>query len=209
MLSASLSATTLQEPNDENAPFFECGVEFPILDPGTVIRRHGGGATDQSSDYVTPAETDIYSGDVYFRVRQEYLSESGIGQFNVQDRNFVDFFISAVSNIDGRPLAIDINAKETYFPSTVRFSQAYQANTNINGLNRFYPGNFEDYDYSFGDIMRLKCRDRLMRIYQKLKIGVVYLFSQIQKNPVGDAVTVTTDKLLNPIQCTSPILQSI
>lgn len=191
---------TLQEPNDENAPFFECGVEFPILNPGTATRVHGGAITDQSTDYITPAEFDIYSGDVYFRVRQEYLSESGIGQFNVQDRNFVDFFISAVNNIDGRPLAIEINAKETYFPATVRFSQAYQANTNINGLNRFYEGNFEDYDYSYGDIMRLKCRDRLMRVYQKLKIGVVYLFSQIQKNPVGDAVTVTTDKLLNPIQ---------
>lgn len=191
---------TLQEPNDDNAPFFECGVEFPILNPGTATRAHGGAITDQSADYVTAAEFDIYSGDVYFRVRQEYLSESGIGQFNVQDRNFVDFFISAVNNIDGRPLAIETNAKETYFPATVRFSQAYQANTNINGLNRFYEGNFEDYDYGYGDIMRLKCRDRLMRVYQKLKIGVVYLFSQIQKNPVGDAVTVTTDKLLNPIQ---------
>lgn len=191
---------TLQEPNDENAPFFECGVEFPIIDPETTARVHGGGTTNQSPDYVTPAETDIYSGDVYFRVRQEYLSESGVGQFNVQDRNFVDFFISAVNNIDGRPLAIEINAKESYFPATVRFSQAYQANTNINGLNRFYPANVEDYDNGYGDIMRLKCRDRLMRVYQKLKIGVVYLFSQIQKNPIGDAVTVVTDKLLNPIQ---------
>lgn len=190
---------TLQEPSDENATFYECGVQFPILNPGTEIRVHGGQVSNQSTDYVTPAEVDIYNGDVYFRIRNEYLTETGIATFNVQDRNFVDFFISAVNNIDGRPSLIDINAKETYFPSLLRYSEQYQPNTNINGFNKFYFDRFLECDYSFGDILRLKVRDRFMRVFQTLKVGVIYLFSKIGKSPGGDEVTINTDQLLNPV----------
>ena len=191
---------SLQEPSNENATFFECGIEYPILNPTEATRVHGGQVTNQSTDLATPAEIDIYSGDVYFRIRQEYLSETGIGQFYVQDRNFVDFFISAVNNIDGRPLAIELNARQAYYGTLIRYSQNYQANTNVNQLNKFIAANFDEYDYSYGDIMRLRVRDRYMRVFQKLKVGVVYLFSKVGKNPNGDAVTVLTDQLLNPIQ---------
>lgn len=190
---------SLQAPSDENATFFECGVQFPILNPGTNTRIHGGAVTNQSTNYVTPAETNIYDGDVYFRQRLEYLSETGIGLFNVQDRNFVDFFISAVNNIDGRPSVIDINAKETFFPSLIRYSQFYQPNTNINGLNRFYADRFLECDYSYGSIMRFKVRDRFMRVFQKLKVGMIPIFNTIGKTPEGGEITLNTDRLLNPI----------
>jgi hypothetical protein len=191
----------LQEPSDENATFYECGVQYPILSPTKETRVHGGQVTDQSEDLTTPAEINVYEGDVYFRLRSEYLDNNGgFGQFYVQDRNFVDFFISAVSNIDGRPTAIDINAKQTFFPATIRFSQSYQQNTNINGLNLFLPANFEDCDYSYGIIQRLRVRARFMRVYQQLRVGVIYLFSKLGKSPNGDELTIQTDRLLNPIQ---------
>lgn len=191
---------SLQEPSNENATFYECGVEYPILNPTEATRVHAGQVTNQSEDFVTPAEINVYEGDVYFRVRSMVLGEMGVGTFYVQDRNFVDSWISAVNNIDGRPQVIDINAKETYFPALVRFSRLYQANTNINGLNKFLAQNFDEYDYSYGDIFRLKVRDRFMRVYQRLKVGVVYIFSKIGKAQNGDEITVVTDQLLNPIQ---------
>lgn len=192
---------SLQEPNDENATFYESGIQYPILNPTEATRVHGGQVTNQSTDYVTPAELNVYEGDVYFRQRVQYLSnDGGIGTFYVQDRNFVDFFISAVNNIDGRPSAIELNARQTFFPALIRFSQSFQPNTNINGLNSFYAANFEECDYSYGTIQRLRVRARFMRVYQKLRVGVIYLFSKLAKSPVGDDVTVVTDNLLNPIQ---------
>jgi len=82
----------------------------------------------------------------------------------------------------------------------VRFGQAYQPNTNINGLNRFYPNNFDEYDISGGDIMRVVRRDRYIRVFQKYKVGSVPIFNQISKNADGTQLLVVTDKLLNPIQ---------
>ena len=116
------------------------------------------------------------------------------------DRNIVDFYISAVNNIDGRPSLIDENARKAYFPTLIRFGQAYQTNTNINGLNRFYSNNFDEYDLSFGDVMRMIVRARTLKIFQKFNVGIVPLYNQISKNADGTALNVVTDKLLNPIQ---------
>lgn len=189
-----------QPPNNTNAVFYECGLEFAILDPTLPTRRHAGQVTDQSVNLVTPAEMNIYQGDSYFRNRTIALGELGQGSYNVQDRNFVDFYISEVSSIDGRPLTIEINAKQATYGALIRHSKEYQANTNVNGLNRFYAGNFLDCDASYGDIIRLAGRDRLMKVFQRNKIGRIPLFSQVGTSPTGDAITVETDKLLNPVQ---------
>jgi len=189
-----------QPPSATNQVYYEFGQRYAILDPETDTRRHAGLVTDQSSDYVTPAEINIYNGDSYFRLRNVYLSESGIGSFYVQDRNFLDIYTSAVSSVDGRPSVIDINAKSATYGAVIRFSQAYQPNTNINGLNRFYPNDFIEVDNSYGGIGRLKVRDRFMRVFQTIKIGAIPLFNQISKNADGTTLNVVTDKLLNPIQ---------
>jgi hypothetical protein len=146
-----------------------------------------------------PAEFNFYGGDVYLRERQYYLDDNTEDAITVLDRNFVDDYISAVNNIDGRPSVIDINARKAYYSTMVRFGQAYQPNTNINGLNRFFPANFDEYDYSYGDIMRLKVRDRFIRVFQKFKVGKVPLYSQIVKDPANAQNLIVSDKLINPI----------
>lgn len=192
-----------QPPNNENAVYFECGIQGSILNPTTDQRVHSGQVTNQSTDYVTPAELNIYKGDSYFRSRTEVLSETGgVGIFNVQDRNFVDFYISAVSSIDGRPLAIEINERQATYGALIRHSEEYEADTNVNGLNRFYANNFLNCDASFGGIMRLSVISgrRIMKVFQSNKTGRIFLFNQISKDQNGNAVMVVTDKLLNPIE---------
>ncbi len=191
-----------QQANDDNKTYYEFGEQFPILNPETVTRVHAGMVSSQSIDLATPAEFNFYAGDSYFRRRKIPIQFSDAGNvlFFVQDRNFVDFYISAVSSLDGTPSVIDENARETYFPALIRFGQAYQANTNINGFNRFYSNNFDEYDYSYGAIMRLKSRDRFMRVFQQYKVGMVPIYSQINKDQSGNEIRVQTDKLLNPIQ---------
>lgn len=186
--------------NAENQVYYELGRQYAILNPTTITRVHGGEVTNQSTNYLTPAEFNFTEGDSYFRNRTNPINDTGTTTYNVQDRNIVDFYISAVNSIDGRPNEIDPDAKKTKFGATIRFGQAIQDNTNINGLNRFYPNNLEDCDYTYGDIQRLIVRDRYMRVFQKLKVGMIPLYSQINKSSDGTALNVVTDKLLNPVQ---------
>lgn len=195
----------LYRPQQQQAPltnlvFYEFGENYEILNPTTNTRIHAGQVTNQSTDYATPAEFNFYNGDSYFRVRTVYISQTGFGTFNVQDRNFVDFYISAVNSIDGRPFVIDPNAKQTTNPVLLRFSQAYQSGTNINGLSRFSGANFQECNLSYGGVMRLIVRDMLMKVFQHDKTGRIPLFNQISKDATGNEVLVQTDKLLNPIQ---------
>jgi hypothetical protein len=194
-----LYSPTQQVATTENETFFEIGRQYDIINPTLSTRTHAGEVTDQVIGS-TPAEFNFYEGDSYFRNRKIAIGGVGYDSFNVMDSNVVDFYISAVSSIDGRPSVIDINARQQYYSTLIRFGQAYQANTNINGLNRFYGKNFDEYDYSFGDVQRIRVRDRQMRVFQKYKVGVVSLYSSIGKDANGLQVIFQTDKLLNPIQ---------
>jgi hypothetical protein len=189
-----------QTASETNKTFFECGLQYFILNPGTDQRVHQGQLQDQTTNYVTPATFLIKEGDAYFRVRSSFMTETGVATYNVVDRNVVDNYISAVNSFEGRPNVIDANARRAKFGATIRHGQAYQVNTNVNGLNRFYPEDFLDVDYSNGDIERLTVRDRFMRAFQQLKTGQIPLFQKISKSPNGDEVLIVTDKLLNPVQ---------
>lgn len=187
-----------------NETYYEFGEGYKILDAGTVNRRHQGSVTDQQSVNGipnTPATFSFKDGDSYLRSRVVYLSDGGgFATFFVQDKNFVDFFVSGVSSVDGRPTIIDTNVRKAYHPTLIRHSQAYQANTNINGLNRFYSLNFDEYDYSFGDCQAMFVKERQLVIFHQNKIGHVTLYSSIGKDSNGLTVVFQTDKLLNPIQ---------
>lgn len=191
-----------QSANAENQTYYECGRQYPILNPTLPTRVHSGQVTNQVIG-LTPAEYNIYDGDSYFRSRTIVVDNAGTIGFetlNIMDLNFVDFYVSEVNSINGRASIIDINAKKQYFGATLRFGQAYQANTNINGLGRFYPDNFMDVDYNYGDILRMTVRDRYLKIFQTLKIGVIPLFGQITKDATGADGLIVSDKLLNPVQ---------
>lgn len=185
--------------DSENEVFYECAQQYPILNPTTDLREHGGQVTDQNIANGIPAEINIYNGDVYFRLRSAYISDTGLSEFNVLDSNFVDIYTSAVNDIDGRASEIDVNAKDAYYSTLIRFGQAYQPNTNINGLNRFYEDNFDEYNSAFGDIQIFKARDTLIHCFFKLKVGKIPLYNQIVKDANGRDVLTVSDKLINPI----------
>ena len=105
-----------------------------------------------------------------------------------------------VTNSNGRPSAIDVNARQTYFPTLIRFGQAYQSNTNINATNRFYYEDFDEYDRTFGDVLRLHVRDRYLKVYQKFKVGNVPILTQIVKDVTGNPLQANSNQLINKIQ---------
>jgi hypothetical protein len=118
---------------------------------------------------------------------------------NITESSFSDVY-NIVTNSNGRASVVEENAKQLYYPTLVRFSQAYQTDTSINGTNRFYPENMDTYDRSFGDIMRLHVRDRYMHTYQKFKVGTVPILTQIVKDVALNPLQANSDQLINKIQ---------
>ena len=137
-------------------------------------------------------------GDYYYRTRTMVCdtTPSNFGPFIVADKNFSETFLSAVWS-QGRPLVVDENAKEEYYPAMLRFSQSYIPGTNINNLSRFYPNNFEDADASFGDILRLKTRENFIRIFQRFKTGMIPIYRQIIIDNAQSSQVALSERLLN------------
>ena len=127
-----------------------------------------------------------------FSVVKEYV-------IGIIESSFSDNY-NLVTNSNGRPSVIDVNAKKTYFPTLIRFGGAYQVDTNINQLNNFKFENFDEYDRGFGDVIRLHVRDRYLKVYQKFKVGNVPILTQIVKDSANNPLQANTDTLINKIQ---------
>jgi hypothetical protein len=137
-------------------------------------------------------------GDYYYRARTmiNNTNNTSEGVLYVADKNFSDNYISAVWG-QGRPLIVDEDIKEEYYPSMIRFSQSYIYGTNINNLSRFYPNNFEEADASFGDILRLKTRENFIRLFQRFKTGMIPIYRQIIIDNAQSSQVALSERLLN------------
>lgn len=105
-----------------------------------------------------------------------------------------------ITNSNNRPSVYDENARQTYYPTLVRFSLSYQEDTSINSTNRFYFDNQDSYDRGNGDIMRFHIRDRALSVYQKFKVGRVPILTQVVQDVSGNPLQANSDQLINKIQ---------
>jgi hypothetical protein len=126
----------------------------------------------------------------------QVIKEKTIG---IIEQSFNDTY-NLVTNSNGRPSVIDENARQTYFPTVIRFGQAYQQNTNLNATNRFFYDDFDEYDRTFGDVLRLHVRDRYLKVYQQFKVGTVPILTQIVKDVTGNPLQANSNQLINKIQ---------
>jgi hypothetical protein len=144
--------------------------------------------------------SNIQSGETFtinpFNLSFQVLKNSII---SIIESSFIDTY-NLVTNSNGRASVVDVNAKKTYFPTLIRFGGAYQVDTNINQLNNFKFENFDEYDRSFGDVIRLHVRDRYLKVYQKFKVGNVPILTQIVKDSANNPLQANTDTLINKIQ---------
>jgi hypothetical protein len=93
-----------------------------------------------------------------------------------------------------------VNAAQTYYPATVRYGQEFEPNTTVNNLPRFYPGNFKDYNRSFGGILKMWIINQYLFLGQELKIGSVPILLQIIKTVDQTGQLTASDELLNTVQ---------
>ncbi len=174
--------------------FYEFGEKYDIYESGGN-RYHRGQVQDQTG--AQPATFYWSDGDVYYRQRNMgRLAILGVNiSTMVYDAGYSDYFLSQV-NSNGRAWVIDENIREEYNPVLVRWGGKYQAGTNLNGLNRFRPNDFDEADRSRGDIRRFKARDRILRVAQDRGIGQYGIYARFIKNNDGNNELVTTNEII-------------
>lgn len=116
---------------------------------------------------------------------------------NIFDPSFSDIY-NIQTNSDNKPNVINVEAKETYFSTLYRFSQPDQLGTDINNSNRFFPNNFDEFDKSWGDIVRLRVREREVRAFQKRRCGRVGIYQKFVTNESGSQNLIVSDTIITP-----------
>ncbi len=138
--------------------YYEFGENYSIItDANSNLVHEGSGQNQIIGAGVRPAKYTFYRGDVYNRQRSN--------NHYVIDMSVSDKFASKVDG-NGRTFVIDDYAKETYYPTLIRYSGEYEQGTNINNTNRFAAENIDEYDRQKGDIQRLKSRGRKICFYR-------------------------------------------
>jgi len=170
--------------------YYEFGETYAVATDVNGNRVHTGQLQNQIIGIgAQPAIFKFYRGDVYTRKRNNLF---------IIDQSLSDKFASQVAG-NGRPLIQDPSAKETYYPTLVRYSLTYNPGTVINETNVFYVANFDEYDRSRGDIRRLKVRGSQMRVFQSRGVGSVGVLENMLFNADGSDNLIQTNKIINQI----------
>ena len=171
----------------DEALYYEVGECYDI-----VNGLHTGFVNQTSTTPATVVLEDI--GDVYLRYRTASFSHP------VEDYAFSDFYSSDAWN-KGRPNRVDNNIKRVKRPATVRFSNNYIPNTNINGLSQFDDFDFEDYDQQYGSIERMYGENKDLILFQNLKVGKVRVSQTTLYGNDGTSISTlkAQDKILSDI----------
>lgn len=111
------------------------------------------------------------------------------------ENSFSDLY-PIIANSNGRAVAIDTNTKLLKHPTLFRWGQDIVVGTNINNINRFYEDDFDEWDRSKGEVLRLRVMDRMLRVFQERKCGQVGIFGKYIKDSAGNNTLVTTDEVI-------------
>lgn len=103
---------------------------------------------------------------------------------NVFDSSFSDIY-ALRTNSDNKPNIINADARTTTYDTLFRYSEAYQAGTNINNTNRFFPNNFDEFPKQWGSIQRMYAWGNRLRIFQERKVGEVGVYAQFVLTNTG------------------------
>jgi hypothetical protein len=174
--------------------YYEFGETYNVIKDGSNY-YHQGQLRNQTASQ--SARYKFVRGDIYSRLRNP-LDIAG-NQFWILDKSMSDLFISKVTG-NGRTFVQDEYAKETYYPTLVRYSLDYQSGTSINKTNIFYAANFDEYDREKGDIQRLKTRGRQLRVFQNRACGVVPILQSVVQTADGNGVLSQSAEIINKIQ---------
>ena len=148
--------------------YYEIGECYEVGESGGV-KYHKGDTQDQSpgNPFTVPAKGVFHTGDAWYRGRIVPNNSLGIpvGVFyTVDSASLSDFYESEDDNI-GRPNIYDPNLKQIRREKSVRFSDVYLEDTQINGLSSNGALNIETIEKGDGPVYKLiRVNDALLAI---------------------------------------------
>jgi len=205
-----------EQSNAQYQNFQECGLKFPILNPGTPQAAYVGNVNNNSgtpnqdptdpADY--PAIVQVTDGEAYFRFRflptnvpfdpTDPSDVQGIID-TVEDSNFSDFYWSNLYNL-GRIYPQDQGAGMQLFDQRVRFSNNFIQDTKTNGLNDFDNTDRKDYNDQYGAINLTKYRKGVLLMYKALHTTWTQVLMRRIVSNSGEVGLATSDALLNDLE---------
>jgi len=160
-----------------------------------------------NGDYVTKVGT-ITDGDVYFKTRSLYSAVNPNipppYSFLVEDFNFSDFYESAYTSY-GRPRSYNDEPGLVERKASIRYSDSFLRDSQVNGLTRFYTDNiYGDIDgessSNYGWIRKIRQRNNVLVCFQELKVGYIPVSQTIVEDQSGSSQYALSFKLFNFIR---------
>ena len=175
--------------------YYECGETYPIINPGTPGRTHGGQTQNQIIG-VQPAAGYFIGGDTYWRL--EDFSVDDANSINVLlEHDFISSrFVSKVEDI-GRINVQDDNLKEFFYYNNIRFSEIFLQGTQVNGLSSWRAIDVQGIDQRWGIIKKLVLADMVMLAIAQNKVQPIYVSKDLLLNLSGASDVGRSDKIVN------------
>lgn len=150
----------------------------------------------------------ITDGDVYYKTRS--LSNAVTPNtpppysFLVEDFNFSDFYESAYTSY-GRPRSYNDETGVVERKASIRYSDSFLRDSQVNGLTRFYTDNiYGDVDgessSNYGWIRKIRQRNNVLVCFQELKVGYIPVSQTLVEDQSSNAQYALSFKLFNFIR---------
>lgn len=189
------------------------GTDTIVVTVGSIIGTYSSGP----SNLILPASGEFQSGDVYrpyvnmpWRMSNFGVPVDGTPAYPgpytpytyrvysyIEAMNASYFFPSAATDY-GRPNKVDPNFRQITRPSTIRYSERFVPETNINGLSSVYDTSFETYEDQYGGIYKLYGEDQRLICFQELRIGQVPVHQVIYNAQDLTQTVGASEVVLNP-----------
>jgi len=177
---------------EEEKVFYETGTCFKCTAPGTTLNQH------------SVTSFTIKGGESYFRKRTMRVideNDSVFASFNyvIESFDISDFFESRDYNL-GRIGIVDKDFKEIFRPTTLRVSNTFIPDTEINGLSNNEGIEDVETDREFGLIKKLiRVGSVLVSVHVNRTVSI-YVNEKVFTDTTGNQTVGLSDSFLNTIR---------
>ena len=184
------------------------------IDNTGSINGPGSAVPGDDITFIVAAQGFLKSGDVYRPYMNMPWQMTGYGQGSkfdpvptslqiyraygyIESMNASYYFSSAASDY-GRENKVDPNYRQVTRRSTIRYSELFVPETNINGLSSVYDTSFETYEDQYGGIYKLYGEDQRLICFQELRVGQVPVHQVIYNAQDLTQTVGASEVVLNP-----------
>lgn len=187
-----------------NNPISQPSVVVTNLSPNLFVKEDAGAVAGVVDNYI-----DVYAGSKVFIMayKANLFSDNLLNYFDIEieiiNNVTIPIFEDTLSdtypirfNSNSRATVIDEDAKEINNASLIRWSLAYQPNTNINQANRFLPANYDQLDNGKGAISRMRVLGNGLKIFQTRGACRHGIYTKFIQDSAGNQTLATTNEII-------------